>query len=124
VPLETEAIVIEAARAAGVAAPRVRYVLKPEDEAGIGYVMDRLPGETIARKILRDAEFAAVRPKLAFQCGEILARIHRVDIAPLRKRAGRSSTDRRSCAAIARSTISTTIPIRCSSSPSNGSSRA
>ena len=47
----------------GVAAPRVRYVLKPEDEAGIGYVMDRLPGETIARKILRDADFDAVRPR-------------------------------------------------------------
>src|SRR5208282_2154592 len=29
VPLETEAIVIEAARLQGVAAPRVRYVLKP-----------------------------------------------------------------------------------------------
>ena len=84
VALETEAIVIEASRAAGVAAPRVRYVLKPEDEAGIGYVMDRLPGETIARKILRDAEFAAVRSKLARQCGEILARIHAVDISPLK----------------------------------------
>ena len=77
VPLETEAIVIEAAREAGVAAPRVRYVLKPEDGVGEGYVMDRLQGETIARKILRDAEFDAVRPKLAHQCGEILARIHR-----------------------------------------------
>ncbi|HEY5336773.1 MAG TPA: phosphotransferase, partial [Rhizomicrobium sp.] len=53
VPLETEAVVIEAARAAGVAAPRVRYVLKFEDNVGHGYVMDRLPGETIARKILR-----------------------------------------------------------------------
>jgi len=84
VPLETEAIVIETARAAGVAAPRVRMVLKPEDEAGQGYVMDRLPGETIARKILRDTEFDAVRPKLAFQCGEILARIHQVDITPLK----------------------------------------
>ncbi len=83
VALETEAIVIEASRAAGVAAPRVRYVLQPVDEAGIGYVMDRLPGETIARKILRDADFDAVRPNLARQCGEILARIHAVDIAPL-----------------------------------------
>jgi aminoglycoside phosphotransferase (APT) family kinase protein len=83
VPLETEAIVIEAARAQGVAAPRVRYVLTPEDKAGVGYVMDRLEGETIARKILRDGEFAAVRPKLARQCGELLARIHRVDYAPL-----------------------------------------
>lgn len=85
VPLETEAIAIEAARGKGVAAPRVRYVLKPEDGVGQGYVMDRLKGETIARKILRDKEFDAVRPKLARQCGEILARIHAVDTAPLAK---------------------------------------
>jgi len=83
VPLSTEAVVIEAARAAGVAAPRVRYVLKDEDGAGQGYVMDRLAGETIARKILRDDAFAAVRPKLARQCGEILARIHAVDASPI-----------------------------------------
>jgi len=83
VPLSTEAAVIEAARAEGVAAPQVRHVLKDEDGAGQGYVMDRLPGETIARKILRDDAFAAARPKLARQCGEILARIHKVDTAPL-----------------------------------------
>ena len=85
VPLETEAIVIEAARVQGVAAPRVRYVLRPEDKAGVGYIMDRLPGETIARKILRDAAFDAIRPDLAYQCGEILARIHQVNTTPLRK---------------------------------------
>jgi aminoglycoside phosphotransferase (APT) family kinase protein len=84
VPLETEAIVIEAARAAGVAAPRVRYVMQFEDGAGHGYVMDRLPGETLARKVLRDTAFDFVRPRLAYQCGEILARIHKVDSAPLR----------------------------------------
>ncbi len=83
VPLSTEAAAIEAARAGGVAAPRIRLVLKDEDGAGQGYVMDRLQGETIARKILRDDAFAAVRPKLARQCGEILARIHAVDVAPL-----------------------------------------
>jgi aminoglycoside phosphotransferase (APT) family kinase protein len=85
VALETEALVIEAARKQGVAAPRVRLVLQPEDGVGHGYVMDRLEGETIARKILRDTEFASVRPKLARQCGEILARIHQVDLAPLKE---------------------------------------
>jgi aminoglycoside phosphotransferase (APT) family kinase protein len=86
VPLETEAIAIEASRTAGVRAPRVRYVLKDTDGIGQGYVMDRLPGETIARKILRDKEFDAVRPDLARQCGEVLARIHAVHLTPeLRK---------------------------------------
>ena len=83
VPLATEAIVIETCREAGVAAPRVRYVLRAEDGVGEGYLMDRLPGETIARKILRDAAFDAVRPKLARQCGEALARIHAVDTSAL-----------------------------------------
>ncbi len=63
--------------------PPVRVVLRPEDEAGDGFIMDFVPGETIARKILRDAEFAAVRPNLARQCGEILARIHAIATAPL-----------------------------------------
>lgn len=74
--LPTEAGVIEAARAAGVAAPAVIYVLKPEDGAGVGYVMARIEGETLARKILRDTAFDAVRPNLAAQCGEAMARIH------------------------------------------------
>jgi aminoglycoside phosphotransferase (APT) family kinase protein len=85
VPLETEAVVIEASRATGVLAPRVRYVLKPEDGVGYGYVMDRMQGETIARKILRDVEFDPIRPRLAYQCGQILAKIHAVDTAPIAK---------------------------------------
>jgi len=85
VPLETEAAVIETARAAGAKAPRVRHVLAPEEGVGQGYVMDRIEGETIARKILRDAEFTDVRPRLARQCGELLARIHAVDPEPVRK---------------------------------------
>lgn len=84
VPLETEAAAIEVSRKAGAKAPRVAYVLKPEDGMGHGYVMDRLKGETIARKVLRDHEFDAVRGELAFQCGEILARIHAVDVTPLK----------------------------------------
>jgi aminoglycoside phosphotransferase (APT) family kinase protein len=83
VPLETEARLIELAAAAGVAVPPVRHVLTPEDELGHGFIMDRIAGETIARKILRDDEFAAARPKLARQCGEILARLHRIDKAAL-----------------------------------------
>ncbi len=82
VPLATEAIAIEASRRAGVRAPRVRHVLAESDGLGEGYIMDRLAGETIARKILRDPAFDAVRPDLARQCGEILARIHAVELTP------------------------------------------
>jgi aminoglycoside phosphotransferase (APT) family kinase protein len=76
--LETEALLLGLARSARVPVPGVRFVLEPEDGLGTGYVMDRLEGETLARRILRDDAFAAVRPRLARQCGEILARIHAI----------------------------------------------
>lgn len=81
VALETEAKAISAAAAEGVPVPRVRHVMSREDGVGSAYIMDRLDGETIARRILRDSAFDAVRPALARQCGRILARIHRADTA-------------------------------------------
>ena len=76
--LETEAALMQAAGRAGVPSPNVVHVLTPDDGLGTGFVMDHVEGETLARKILRDEIFAAVRPKLAFQCGEVLARIHAI----------------------------------------------
>ncbi len=38
--------------------------------------MERVEGETIARKILRDEQFAKARPMLARQLGEVVAGIH------------------------------------------------
>lgn len=77
--VETEARVLEAARAGGVPAPALRFVLDPQDALGQGFVMERIEGETVPRKILRDAEYAGAREKLARQCGEALARIHALD---------------------------------------------
>lgn len=78
VRLETEAELLGLAAEAGVPVPAVRRVLGPEDGLGSGYLMDRLEGETIPRHILRDDAFARARPRLARQCGEILARIHAI----------------------------------------------
>lgn len=83
VPLATEAALIRLAEKAGVPVPPVRYVLEDEDGLGPGFVMDRVEGETIARKILRDEAYAAARPKLARQCGEILAKLHSVPMDTL-----------------------------------------
>ena len=83
--LETEAELLRLAAAAGVPVSAVRFVLEPADGLGAGYVMDRLEGETLARRILRDPAFAAARPHLARQCGEILARIHAIPPARLPK---------------------------------------
>jgi aminoglycoside phosphotransferase (APT) family kinase protein len=79
--METEARLIELARAAGAPAPPVVHVCEPGDGLGRGYVMERIEGETIARRILRDAAYAEARPKLARQLGAAAARIHQVDLA-------------------------------------------
>jgi aminoglycoside phosphotransferase (APT) family kinase protein len=83
VGLNTEAILMQRAHSTGVPSPRVLHVLQPQDDLGTGFIMQRVEGETIARKILRDAEFAQVRPKLARQLGKILAGIHGLDLAQL-----------------------------------------
>lgn len=76
VALATEAAVIRAAGAAGAPVPTVLHVCDDADGLGEAYVMARLAGETIPRRILTGEAFAAARPRLAGQCGTILARIH------------------------------------------------
>lgn len=83
-PMVTEAAALLAAGAAGVAVPAL--VADATDGAALGmpaFVVERLPGETIARRLLRDDEYASVRPNVAARCGEILAAIHRVDPSPI-----------------------------------------
>jgi aminoglycoside phosphotransferase (APT) family kinase protein len=81
--LNAEAELMQRAYDAGVPSPRVLHVLEPHDELGIGFIMDRIEGETIPRKILREAIFAAVRPKLARELGGILALIHELPLPQL-----------------------------------------
>jgi aminoglycoside phosphotransferase (APT) family kinase protein len=78
--LATEAMLIRAARVAGVPEPEVYWVLTPEDGLGDGFIMEWLDGETLGARIVRDPSLDAIRPKLAEQCGEILARIHAIDL--------------------------------------------
>jgi len=81
--LAAEARLMQMACDAGLPSPRVLHVLRAEDELGSGFVMARVDGETIPRKILRDQQFAAARPKLARQLGKVLAGIHGLDLAQL-----------------------------------------
>jgi len=81
--LAAEAKLMRLAHDAGVPSPRVLHVLEPGDELGAGFIMARVAGETIPRKILRDDQFASARPKLARQLGEILGRIHALPPAQL-----------------------------------------
>lgn len=79
----TEYAVIAAVAAAGVLVPKPCFLLRPGDGAGTGFVMERVPGETIARRILRDDAYRDAHGVMAAQCGRILAGIHAIDRARL-----------------------------------------
>lgn len=78
VHLATEAALIRAATARGAAAPQVLAESAPGSEIGEAYVMARLEGETLGKRIARDPPFAEVRKTLARECGAALAAIHGV----------------------------------------------
>ncbi|HEY8216039.1 MAG TPA: phosphotransferase family protein [Acidimicrobiia bacterium] len=79
----TEFEVLRAVVDAGVRAPDARFLLEPDDDLGSGFVMTRVDGETIPRRILRDEELAGARDVLAAQCGDQAARIHAVPLDTL-----------------------------------------
>jgi aminoglycoside phosphotransferase (APT) family kinase protein len=81
--LNAEAVLMQRAHDAGLPSPRVLHVLQPQDELGTGFIMSRVEGETIPRKILRDEAFAKARPMLARQLGGVLAGIHGLALAEL-----------------------------------------
>ena len=76
-----ERALLVAARAAGVPVPEVVASGGGEADAlGAGWlVVERLEGETIARKILRDDEWAEARRALVPQCARALAALHTID---------------------------------------------
>ena len=79
---ETEYRLLEAAHAAGVPVPRV-YLMGDGSLGAPFFLMERVEGETIARRILRDEEYAGAREKMTAQLGEVLATIHRVELGEL-----------------------------------------
>ncbi len=73
-----EAAAMTAARRAGV--PVAEIYDHGAGALGRAYLlMERLEGETIPRRLLRDEAYGAVRPGLARRLGEVLARIHQVN---------------------------------------------
>ena len=75
-----EAAAMTAARTAGV--PVAEIYDYGAGALGQAYLlMERLDGQTIPRRLLRDEVYAAVRPGLARRLGEVLARIHQVNPA-------------------------------------------
>ena len=75
-----EAELFKLARKAGVPEPEIFYVTRPEDDLGEAFIMEWLDGETLGARIVRSKEFEKIRPHLAYECGQILARIHSIDV--------------------------------------------
>ena len=87
----TEVGLLRAAREAGVPVPAVVVFGGDVDDDVRGnavdaralgrswMVVERIDGETIPRRILRDEEFASARPLLTAQCGRALAAVHTID---------------------------------------------
>jgi aminoglycoside phosphotransferase (APT) family kinase protein len=72
--------VLRAAGAAGVPVPKVHWCCSDRTVLGAPFfLMDRIEGETLPRRLLRDPEYAATRAGMARELGAILARIHAID---------------------------------------------
>jgi len=79
--MEGEAVLLAAAAAQGV--PVAPVVAASNDDTVVGapfLVLGWIEGETIARRLLRDDEFAHARLVLLGQCARALAAIHRVAV--------------------------------------------
>ena len=75
-----EFMVIRAAFDEGIPVPEVFWC--SEDPAVLGsafFIMERIEGETLARRLLRDDAYARAREVMPAQLAEILAKIHRID---------------------------------------------
>jgi len=74
--------VLRAAFAGGVPVPRVHW--GSSDAAVLGspfFLMERVEGEVLPRRLLRDERYAKARAGMAAQFGAILARVHALDLA-------------------------------------------
>jgi aminoglycoside phosphotransferase (APT) family kinase protein len=72
----TEGRLIELAAEVGVPVPAVAFYLELDDRTTEGFVMERLEGEALGLRIIRDERLAEARRNLAFQCGQAAARLH------------------------------------------------
>ena len=76
---EIEYRLLKAAGEEGVLVPRVH--LMGDDSLGVPFfLMERVEGETIPRRLLRDEVYAEARASMAGQLGAILAKVHLIPI--------------------------------------------
>jgi len=78
--MQLEFELLKAAASQGVPVPEVHWCCPDASVLESPFfVMERIGGEAIPRRLLRDDRYAEVRNGMAARLGEILARIHRID---------------------------------------------
>ena len=77
--LRAQAELMRLAASNAIPAPKILHILEDSDGLGSGFLMEWVEGETLGSRVVRSPDLAEIRPKLAYQCGEILARIHAID---------------------------------------------
>lgn len=70
---------LQAARAHGVPVPAVHWLADGDALDGQALIMERVEGETIARRLLRDDVYARARTVMTAQLAEAAAQIHSID---------------------------------------------
>ena len=78
--LRREAAAVSMAHQAGLQVPEMLFCSEGPALGTAGMVMRRVEGETIARRILRDDEYAPARAVLTGQLGQFAARLHALDL--------------------------------------------
>jgi aminoglycoside phosphotransferase (APT) family kinase protein len=75
-----EFLVLRAAFQERVPVPEVLWLGDESAQLGANFfIMEKIEGETLARRLLRDAEYAEARELMPAQLAQILAGIHRID---------------------------------------------
>ena len=104
--LTLEAELVRGLAGSGVPVAEVLHTLQPADGIGDGFIMRRIAGETIARKIQRDAPYAEARRVLVGQLGAAAGALHRQPLdrlpaLPVRSTAATLAALQRRCHAMA-----------------------
>ncbi|MFW0786509.1 phosphotransferase family protein [Gordonia sp. CPCC 206044] len=82
--LESASIIEAAAQSVPVPTLLDHSGRAPDGPLGSAYLlMERVPGEALPQRLLRDNDYDDIRSRLPYEFGRILARIHRMDLAAL-----------------------------------------
>lgn len=82
-PLSLQADLIELCQKRQVSVPRILARLTPEDNLGVGFVMEKMAGEALPQKLLKEPKYSNALKSLTEQATRALASIHQVPIDAL-----------------------------------------